>query len=425
MLRRLLHFCHRRGTLLLAVVVFLWHIYDLQQFDQWATELLQGQYDRGHRPWDSHVLLREQLQPTIILPPSEPLRYFSNPENLDKLISLGPHFLTTVSGCRMARWVYPTTTRKNRYRDCQGAPKDKMLVPRHRTFDYLRPFDTIYVTIQKLPSFVETVLPFLQTDVVIMSGQVYKMPSLEDSVVHRLIHHPRIVRWFCQNLDIHVQPQRHNSSKVSPFPYGLKETTHKHHATDQEALQAYRDVFFRSLRSSRRPRVRSEQPSCKIFVGYLHPWPERVSKKIPGTDALALPQLKPVDYYQQLSRHDFVLSPNGDRPECYRHYEALGLGVIPITELDRAYYGHLQDGPVIYETTDWNITHLEGFCCKWNVEQRRGLSLGGTVRNMILEEYWMEYVEGQVGMSLQWWDRERNCSTTLRELTVKIANGQQ
>ena len=45
--------------------------------------------------------------------------------------------------------------------------------------------------------------------------------------------------------------------------------------------------------------------------------------------------------------------------ECYRHYEAIGLGVVPITQLDSYLYRHLQSGPVIYNTTEWNISNLE------------------------------------------------------------------
>lgn len=42
------------------------------------------------------------------------------------------------------------------------------------------------------------------------------------------------------------------------------------------------------------------------------------------------PKLAVDDYYRAMASTEYVLSPNGDRPDCYRHYEALLLGAIPI-----------------------------------------------------------------------------------------------
>lgn len=44
------------------------------------------------------------------------------------------------------------------------------------------------------------------------------------------------------------------------------------------------------------------------------------------------------DYYEALRTHRFVLSPDGDRPDCYRNYEAIGLGAVPITALSAERY---------------------------------------------------------------------------------------
>jgi hypothetical protein len=405
--------CHpSRGFLILvALLMFLWHLYNLQKLDRWVTQLLQEQHTQKLQERAMYFPEHAQLEQhsLLVYPSSKPDPFFSRSENLNALISLGPHFLTTISGCRMARWVYPTATLKNRYRDCQDVPRAKILLPSslNNTLDYLQPFDTIYVTFQKLPNFVETILPLLKTDVVILSGQIYKMPPLEDSVIQSLLEHPQVVHWFVQNLNVHVDLDKvHDPTKISPFPYGLKETTHKHHSKDEEALQTYRDIFFKSLIQQKSKRSK-KNPS--IYIGPLHPWPERVAKKIPGASHWKQ-YLTPSEYYTQLSQHEFVLSPNGDRPECYRHYEALGLGVVPITELDHRYYSHLQDGPVVFDVADWNITHLQ---------ETLQLVPRPALRNVILEEYWMEYVEQQVGHPLQWWDSSVNCSTTLSEMQRK------
>ncbi|KAL7554215.1 hypothetical protein ACHAWF_017630 [Thalassiosira exigua] len=61
----------------------------------------------------------------------------------------------------------------------------------------------------------------------------------------------------------------------------------------------------------------------------------------------------------QVAASRYLISPDGDRPECYRHYEAIGLGTVPITEMDPILFRHLAPAPVIFNTTNWNLKALE------------------------------------------------------------------
>jgi hypothetical protein len=376
--------------LLLTLLIFLWHIYNLQTLDRWVS------------------------QHTSKTPITMSSFFFANPDNLPTMLAMGPHFLTTTSGCRMAKWVYSTATQKKRFRDCHlenASNNSKTLT--HATItggaalnQLLQPYDTIYVTLQKLPDFVAHVLPHLHTDVVVLTGQIYQTPPLLHhpegvAVVRTLLDHAHVVHWCCQNLRRHYryhdQHGRSMDAKVSPFPYGLKQTVHKHHSRDEEAFNSYKRVFWETL--SNNGTTVDERKG--IYVGPLHPWPHRLAKKIPGAavwNDTMMSRLGPLDFYRQMARHRFVLSPNGDRPECYRHYEALGLGVVPITELDPQYYFHFQDGPIVYDTVDWDLMHLQRHVD--GILPFRGRE--GALRNMILEEYWMEYVERRVGRRLNW-----------------------
>jgi len=49
-----------------------------------------------------------------------------------------------------------------------------------------------------------------------------------------------------------------------------------------------------------------------------------------------LPQGEPLparEYYARMMTTQYVNSPRGDRPDCYRHWEAIGLGAIPVSNL--------------------------------------------------------------------------------------------
>ena len=43
-----------------------------------------------------------------------------------------------------------------------------------------------------------------------------------------------------------------------------------------------------------------------------------------------------------------MISPHGDRPDCYRHWESIGLGAIPIANIDPALFGPLFGNDMMY-----------------------------------------------------------------------------
>jgi hypothetical protein len=115
-------------------------------------------------------------------------------------------------------------------------------------------------------------------------------------------------------------------------------------------------------------------------------------------------------YLSGMHASRYVISPDGDRPECYRHYEAIGLGTVPITQLDASTHSHLE-GNVIFNNSVWNLTVLEATLSQKtpHVNQR-----------LIFEEYWMEYVERIVGRPLRWWDPSHDVFSSLAEITETV-----
>jgi len=211
-----------------------------------------------------------------------------------------------------------------------------------------------------------------------------------------LYANPNIIKIFCHNA---IEYAKQDHPKLEPFPFGLQHRNYYVLKAAPTPLEEYREAFFKYLEL---PEKQNE-----IMIGWTAAKNNRARKKIPRG-----PKLPRDEYYDQLAKSRFILSPNGDRPECYRHYEAIGLGTIPITELDPYYHRHLQAAPVLYNTPTWDI--LDGAAAlRW-----MGLSEYPTVnRNMIFEEYWMEYIERVVGYPLRWWDRNRKRRSYLKDFS--------
>ena len=120
------------------------------------------------------------------------------------------------------------------------------------------------------------------------------------------------------------------------------------------------------------------------------------------------PKLNVSDYYDAMANSQFVISPEGDRPECYRHYEAIGLGTIPVTNLNPRFYSHLT-GSAVFNTSDWRLETLEKVLRN---DENRQLQAN---KNMLFEEYWLEYVEHVVGYPIFWWDMHQKRKSLLAD----------
>lgn len=123
------------------------------------------------------------------------------------------------------------------------------------------------------------------------------------------------------------------------------------------------------------------------------------------------PKVPVEQYLREMRESRYIVSPDGDRPECYRHYEAIGMGCMPITQMDAKTHSHLA-GNAVFNNTNWNLTTLEE-----SLEPNPRVN-----QRLIFEEYWMEYVERIVGRPLRWYDPSRDVHSSLVEIQNLVAN---
>lgn len=168
-------------------------------------------------------------------------------------------------------------------------------------------YDILYVEVRFFERFVVDYLPKIQTKIVLMTGgcqapQVYK--SLHTDTV---LNHPNIALWISQN------PIYSSHPKYMAFPYGIY---HKNLKAYASALKNTR-VFDKPIVISNLPMNRTTHPCRKML-------PE-------------VPSISNHAFYDSIANSKFVLSPIGDREDCYRHYECIGLGAIPISNVSSNY----------------------------------------------------------------------------------------
>jgi hypothetical protein len=181
---------------------------------------------------------------------------------------------------------------------------------------------------------------------------------------------------------------------MSPLPFGLKQGG----LYNVNTVVEYRKSFLANLRPNK---------TELLYLSYLNKLTSDSRINVPAAGKrVSLPE-----FFDGMAHSKYVLSPNGMKPECYRHYEAIGLGTVPVTELNPAFSWHL-NGSVIYNNTNWEMDYLQEALPKYSITVNR---------NMILEEYWIEYMEKEVKRGpLFWWDRHAQRRSPLDEFITNF-----
>lgn len=318
----------------------------------------------------------------------EESHYFETEVPLESLIKRG-NVLTVHTGCSIATWSYQGKRHKYRpLNDCRQHAKNADALKAHQvtaeTAHQVQAYDTIYVPIVKLEHFVNTTLPNITQPFVLLSGQNSKPEDpIPNNVYNTIVKHPRIVKWFLQNLSVYAATDPHHP-KLHPFPYGI-------HPMQSASLLAEISI--------------SRNKTTFIYKSWFRKSNNIISRRhIPNGEKVNVKE-----YLKRMHESEYVLSPDGDRPECHRHYEAIAMGTMPITSLDPVLYRHLARN-VVFGENQWNLTVLKKALPRKPVVNQR----------LIFQEYWIEYVEREAGHALRWWDPSRDVRCSLAEIAAIV-----
>jgi len=209
---------------------------------------------------------------------------------------------------------------------------DKRNVPLRRT-------PSVYVNTAALEFFCTNILPKIRAPIVLVTGDSdNSIPnsSMNIAFIARMLGHPKIKRWYCQNLCCKVQ-------NLHALPIGL----------DYHTLSA-RDAFGQSAK-----RPADQEASLKEIGKSGKPfWERQVKCYTNFAHSMSHSSGEPVEYagirraalthtnrdlydierkgasreecWRNQLEYAFVISPPGNGLDCHRTWEALNLGCIPI-----------------------------------------------------------------------------------------------
>lgn len=216
--------------------------------------------------------------------------------------------------------------------------------------------DVIYVQVDYFPFFCEEVLPQIDKKFILITGQFAKPQLKNSSLTENVLNNEYLHFWFSQN------PIYDDHPKYGPFPYGICIYT--------GALEEYVNILLKNNEIFK---------THKLIHLYISKSTNACRTYLP--DSKYYP---PKQFYELMSNAQFILSPIGDRHDCFRHWEAIGLGTIPISNVPDVYKSLFKKN-MIYVADTHKMVDL--------LQNSSELNYTEPDRNIICVEYWKDIIQ--------------------------------
>lgn len=190
----------------------------------------------------------------------------------------------------------------------------------------VQPCESVCVDHTAFESFVSTVLPLLEVKVLLFTYR-WNLPALiKSSLTDAVRTHHHVAHWFAQN------PLYTEDERYSAFPYGISPSM----------LRSFGEAFL-TYHQGNKPKLQTLE---HLHISATHPSRHRLIARSEAASKHA--PLQGPAFYKSIANTQFLISPRGDRPECYRHWEAIGLGAIPVANINSSLYGPLFGNDMMY-----------------------------------------------------------------------------
>lgn len=174
----------------------------------------------------------------------------------------------------------------------------------------VKPGQVIYCQVDQIDEFASTYLPFIEHPFVLITGK-WHLPGLARTLaLETILSADRLVAWFSQN-------QIYSDIPIRNFPYGVP------------LERAY--MISLQMESLLSP-LRRKRLYVPAVTAHKHLEGRARELRI-ALQELMGEYVEARDYYREISDHFYIISPPGDRPDTYRHWEAIALGSVPISEV--------------------------------------------------------------------------------------------
>jgi hypothetical protein len=200
---------------------------------------------------------------------------------------------------------------------------------KNNNYDAIKNLDIIQIQVDYLSYFYEKVLPIIINNnikVIIITSQWHLPQIYQNELTDNILKNDNILLWISQN------PIYESNNKYMAFPYGIE--------------QRYVNKYMNFVKTCNF----NIPKTINILNQHAEAWGHLANDHIRKQfDILGKNSGKRLDYKDYLSnifKTEFMISTSGDRDDCYRHYECIGLNTIPISNIGNCYREIFEDNMI-------------------------------------------------------------------------------
>ncbi len=259
----------------------------------------------------------------------------------------------------------------------------------------------------KLQAFVDTILPKLQTPIVLVTGEDDSSPIRHTpQAAKALLESDKIYHWFGTQSDIHGAAEKHTPMPLGmPYPYrtdisfGKPWFAPQRHITARYDLKGF-DRRLAGLTHDRKPLAKRKLQVYGDFAlnntsrsGALGETRAEVAGILAASGCAVFPRstVQRLRLYEIYCQYAFVASPFGRGMDCYRTWEALLMGAVPIVR--RSPITQVFDGFPVAIIDDWREV-TQNRLEDW-VNQFSGAWDDGSLEERLTSSYWWQRIKAK------------------------------
>ena len=241
-------------------------------------------------------------------------------------------------------------------------------------YDKINNYDILLVQVNYFDFFYDKIFSSLGDRKIILITSQWSPPMLKKSKkTDDVLKSENILLWIAQN------PIYEESNNYMPFPFGIN-------MNDLSIYYSCLSSFYANCEDEENKCNVSKQYNIQHMNCHVEDWysDKHIRKIIPNFGIDSPDRLGIVEYFKTLSVSRYIISPQGDRPDCSRNYEAIGFGCKPISNLDSP-YKYIFKESMVYMNPEEMLQVLKKKDLKnlnWKLPDRR----------IILSTYWLDKI---------------------------------
>lgn len=242
----------------------------------------------------------------------------------------------------------------------------------NKNYNDIQNFDIIQIQVQYLNLFYDEILPIITKNnikVIIITSQFWLPQIHKSDKTDLILNHNHILLWISQN------PIYMNHAKYMAFPYGLYHKTIDQYVNfiKSNCMNTHKHIKILNQRSSPHPHLPDNHIRKKYDIFGIN----------------SGPMFDYTEYLTNILNAEFVISTAGDRDDCYRHYESIGLNAIPISNITNGYKEIFLENMVYSNGQDMvDMVNTQTINYTYRIPDK----------NVLIVDYWLQKINDRMNL---------------------------